>query len=960
MDQITEGSASLDGVDNKLVALTNALVPFFSYTGDLPTQLEKIKIILEEYSLYNTSLFGNFASKLTTCFNDPKLTAICDDRLFATALMLYLSGALSRQSEINAVSLFASLKTALYDAPIAPDRLLLINSELDSCAFLRTPFDVISTAALREYRSIPVEKIYFARNYAMTAQCGVPHWSVVLGGIKPNENLPDKLIDGGMIYPANPDRRKMYSDRCAEVCAKLVTLSSAQAVSGRLRDPGAVSEYTSLLNEFRDLPPSLHANAILAYGSKIENTGPYFNLESYFNHYDSKDWRGDGILNLFEVYNSDPSFEKRFSIALKKHIGFYNVVLYAVLNSASKCEVAFGIQLLADCCKENGFKKEFLEPIVVALAGSEDAEKLFTFIALCGEDPKAFVSRCIKIILSNSKVKDLVSVTPNGVQIDKDKLPWVAFFDPAEFQRALDDYFRTDNSPRSLAPHFAKCVCPSDYDKDRLLNEISQYASVPLVEPVEVDCLAIPKSVRVFLMPDSPSTADGGHQWKLAFRIVQCDNGKTLNGTVRGNFKDGKFNGSVDDPIINVTCEWMAVYALHSYYVRSVEADVAGSVLNQISKLDSEKSHSPLSPNVPNIQPIKRVEGRQAPATLEVDIRDSEKVDDARRAGINRSKIVGNLAVIRDLLQGEAVNLDDVMLFRRDESAVKGQFVHYRVPAEELSTLIAQGVDLRTQDFYVMTGIPHTKAAGFYEKPYGNSGELDRRLRTIEPRSATDHSIYSHEVHIDNRFEDVGSEALRPYATHLSIRDNARYDTTQIVLIDDKIVLPAVAMDTNAKILRTIAQEDWVSSLLEKMLEKIQKDFEEDMLDLENSSLRTEAQLVFDCKVAELRKARELSWFSSWLEKIQKDFEEDMLDLENSPLTAEEKDKLRTECKLDFDRKVAELRKARELSCIEVSPEDGASARFTLPGLYESNRIFNQGTFKPLGKVFPAPLEENQ
>ncbi len=189
-----------------------------------------------------------------------------------------------------------------------------------------------------------------------------------------------------------------------------------------------------------------------------------------------------------------------------------------------------------------------------------------------------------------------------------------------------------------------------------------------------------------------------------------------------------------------------------------------------------------------------------------------------------------------------------------------------------------------------MSTIPHTSAAGFYEKV------SEAGICTIEPRNPTGHSAFGYEVYLENGFEPVGTSELAPYETNLSVRAQARYDDTEAVMIDDTLLCQAIRTDLNAAILRTVKTGEW---------------------------------------------------FDSWVDTLRRNAAEEAADVEASDLSPDEKKRLIAEIQDKTEQEIDHLKVARELSCI-VKGCDGTSGRFTIPGTFSSRRLFNQGTFKTL------------
>ncbi|MFA6528792.1 MAG: hypothetical protein WCT46_04605 [Candidatus Gracilibacteria bacterium] len=721
----------------------------------------------------------------------------------------------------------------------------------------------------------------------------------------------------------------------------------------------------------------------------------------YFGLYNSRDWIGDSVIGIEDQYRHNDQFRKICLKSLGERRGFFKTVMYAVTHSANSVEVAFGLQMLADYCN---CEKDitFLGAVLCEFApilNRSGQQILFIFLYLIRDRDEEYgdvISRCVGILFM--QLPRAVKISHTGVDFDENSLPWLKFFDPEELDKIKQRCFRAENSQRKVSESLRGVNPPSGFDKSALLGAIDEHKSVPLCETVEVDCSSVvPTNIHVFLHPVAsvPEAESGRSTWRATIVIFQQNGSRSTYSIVNGSLRGGSFRGSVDDPTVNAACEWIAVYAANKYYVRRAEEIAREAVTRTVDRVDgggdSVVCHSA----------VQKVAGRVMGSTLEVDIRE-KPLDQAavEREGRNRARIDGNLADIASLLEGKEVDLNRILLFRRVDGFKKGRDFYERVPVDEIVGIVDSG-SLRGRDLYVMTRLPYPTPAGFYEKRVGDtfwpigadevigltksdevpdeaidptqSNEvpdeaigltgsddestkeamasveggkvvteviyercgkrkfvpIDRRqlkkdprfkeivlyrkcpdgkrLRALAPRQPTDHSAYAYEfVYLANGFEPLGEQELKPYDANLGVRTDAVYDPERVVSVStegdssSKIVSRSVRLDTNAQILMALRS----------------------------------------------------GWFEAWLDKQEQDIRQDMEDVRNSGLSVEEESRLLGEMEEKIRKLRQEQTESANSSCIMLG-SDGASGRFALPGHVQSNRLFNQGTFKPLEEVFP-------
>ena len=526
-------------------------------------------------------------------------------------------------------------------------------------------------------------------------------------------------------------------------------------------------------------------------------------------------------------------------------------------------EVAFCLNLLAQSCSEEG--PEYFDKTVKALRESADPDTLFVFIQGL-KNPAAGIKRLIRSLLAQPEVSGALRFNPNGVTLDKTLVPDLSKIEDADLKSVIDDFFAPDEDQRRVLQTLKGIPLPAGFDKDTLLKEIAAHGSVPLFEPVEVSCTpAFPPSLHVFLEPSSRGSA--APEIRVTVQFFEQKTGAPHHHLIKGRVEKGSAKTSYNNPDLNAIFEDIAIYAIHKYYVRQPEDRAADGFKDRLSSLGKAPDQAP-------DESVRHVDARTEQRTLEVDVRAGQLAEDRAREDSLRVKTNGSAKGLAAHLNGEPVDLEEIFVFRKGTSVEIGKVVYHRIPSKELASWTKE-VHPDASEIYVMKTVPHTSAAGFYEK------KSSKDLHTIEPRTPTAHSKYGYEVYLNNGFDPVGSAELAPYETTLSIRATATYDTHGVVSIGEtdgpQLLCPGVQMDTNARIIHTLKTGPW---------------------------------------------------FESWVKAILATAGKDAGEIETNELAAE----------------VARLRAMREIACILKSPTD-TSARFTLPGTYESNRLFNQGTF---------------
>lgn len=456
---------------------------------------------------------------------------------------------------------------------------------------------------------------------------------------------------------------------------------------------------------------------------------------------------------------------------------------------------------------------------------------------------------------------------------------------------------------KAFGSEVQKTKIPDSFSRDQALKELKENTSRPLLERSKIDSSEISDdSMEVFLIPDEGST----HERKrfkviIALSCLSEEGFSYEYATV--NFNNGKPSTNVPPKITEIV-ENIAIYAAYIYYVRDKDKHSS----EEVEKVSTGEGTT--NKDIEN--EIQVVRGR-VEAPLKVDIRDSEDNADKVSKGKNTKLVGENIAAVKKLLrkEDEGIDFSKVMIFTRIK--YMDGYIYEKLDEARVRQLYEED-RLRDDDYFVLSTAPHTCATGFYENK--NSKYIDddgkrkkSSISQILPRKATGFSKTAYDYYLLNGFEALSG--FEPYNTTLGIVVDAEYNEKEIATfksedgkeISGLEIISAVRRDINAELVRKVRDPKWMDSWAAQQEKVLKEEIEE----IEHSNFEEEV------KNAEVKKRRE---------KIRS--------LNGIIETA-----------------------AQRTSVIVQDGNGGrkVSARLTLHEEFQSERLFNQGTYIPVKEL---------
>jgi len=248
---------------------------------------------------------------------------------------------------------------------------------------------------------------------------------------------------------------------------------------------------------------------------------------------------------------------------------------------------------------------------------------------------------------------------------------------------------------------------------------------------------------------------------------------------IKGKLSPAEFRAGVilpDD--VRSKIHQIGSVAANRYFVREIEDAVKNLIDEQTADIeDKDPEEKPDEPNEPETPPPSPKGQRTVNNSLTVDLTEKDKSADKKRKVRMQKRMGRSNQALRKHLDGQALSEEDfaeLMLFTAQRSEIPGERVYALIKdADEKLNLLADG--LEGKNIWVMTGSPHSKAAGFYphkfyEKQAVEGCEEVVAYHGIEGKTPTAHSKWAYLVYEDNGFEPMGDQELQPYDSIVGIK----------------------------------------------------------------------------------------------------------------------------------------------------------------------------------------------
>lgn len=600
-----------------------------------------------------------------------------------------------------------------------------------------------------------------------------PH---ILDIFRSSDILAGKLSEGG------------YVDELRELgTAGLMT------VYAKLNEKAEYLGKTNTLNLF-----SLNYNARPTH-TRLEG------IKKDFKEYFAADPNGYTSAGLLLGLKTDSNYSQDFNLAINEEEIFSG--LLKITKNLSNLGSAYAVKILANWAKND--EKKIAKVIEKLFETDEDYAdvdetlrmKLFLFVKETG----ANIDFVIRKLLCNSKrIIDAFKKDSLG------PIPRTSIFDAFDKEGVLKNFNELFNNPKQLTgiKVFRK---PTNFDKAKSLQEIESEASIALAEPVYVDMSDyLPAEFKVKLLPVQ-KTNENDFSWgvEISFRDFK---GKVMHEKASGRFENLKFKFGFQGEFRDVF-EEISILASHRYFVRDCAEANSRRINERIRELIDEKKSEEESSTV----------GPRTSGALSVDISDQDKKDDQESGKRLSEKNVKSNALIRKILDENAVTEDevkDLLIFRRVNFGFDKN-IYSRIPSDELIEWNQVG-DLKSfilnDDCFVMTTLAHSQAAGFYVKGFeGEDGEV---LHGICAKKPTEYSELAHEQYLASGFNPV---SVNPYKAKLGVKADGDVKICNVQIRpegSEDVLLNGIGVveSLNRKIAKKTASPEFIESWVREQI----------------------------------------------------------------------------------------------------------------------------------------------
>ncbi|MEK9160013.1 MAG: hypothetical protein AAB383_04760 [Patescibacteria group bacterium] len=526
-------------------------------------------------------------------------------------------------------------------------------------------------------------------------------------------------------------------------------------------------------------------------GSKQDLLNAPISIKAWLNTFE-KDFEGDRIAYIHDRKNPG------FASAAQKHLnkansdGLFKTLLYAASHSNNNGEIVLALVMLARHCEEDEGETPThrLYKIVTELLKEPDLKKLFIFFAAF-EDP----AKMMQLLMTAVYAKEGgVKYTVKKDRVDFNKIKITEILDQETIQKFYQKLLNIQGDSKSVEKAVNSIDTKTFKEPDTLWDEMAAKRSIVLGETQEIDMTdLLPSSWHIFISPKN-----GTDTYSLKINITEKKGHRLDVIEIHGKLDENGFkSGVILSDEVRAKIHKIGSTAAHRYFVRAkIEDEVKSKLEDKLGEItgadpddgagtdlndtgaEPEQPETSLPPEEnakePNVTlPVK--EARASKDSLSIDIRAIDREDDSQRQKRIRKKMLHSNKMLKKHLTGESLSdedLKELLLFRKEASSMAaGESVYPLIKdPQERRALLTE--DPTGKNLWVMVRCPHSKAAGFYLHKPGSkaSGPV---LFDVEKVKATDHSVWSYEVYLDNGFEPMGDKELKPYDSIAGLKADA-------------------------------------------------------------------------------------------------------------------------------------------------------------------------------------------